>query len=58
MSREGCSRASIGADMRDPEIKNVLLDLAEAWRQLAAKIDAANKIAGDLLKGRVTYPLK
>jgi len=40
--------------MSDPEIKKVLLDLAEAWTQLADKIDAAKKIAGDLLTGRNT----
>ena len=42
----------LAAEMTEPEIKKVLLDLAESWSQLADKIDAANKIAGDLLKGR------
>jgi hypothetical protein len=53
--RENAARVvQLAAEMSDPEIKKVLVDLAEAWTQLAAKIDAANKIAGDLLKGRDT----
>ena len=51
--REKAARvAHLAAEMNDPEIKKVLLDLAESWRQLAGKIDTANEIAGDLLKGR------
>jgi hypothetical protein len=45
----------LAAEMSDPEIKIVLADLAEAWSQLADKIDVANKVAGDLLKGRDTH---
>jgi hypothetical protein len=42
----------LAAQMSDPTIKDVLLDLAQSWDQLADKIDVANKIAGDLLRGR------
>ena len=53
--REKAARVvQLAAEMSDPEIKKVILDLAEAWTQLADKIDAANKIAGDLLTGRNT----
>jgi hypothetical protein len=50
--REQAARcARLAADMTDPQIKAVLLDLAQSWEELADKIEAANEIAGDLLRG-------
>jgi hypothetical protein len=55
--REQAARcARLAAEMADPQIKAVLLDLARSWEELADKIEAANEIAGDLLRGRDPRP--
>jgi hypothetical protein len=54
--RENAARvARLADEMTDPEMKTALLDLAETWTELAHKLDAVNKMAGDLLSGRDTH---
>lgn len=52
--RENAARvARLADEMTDAEMKTALL--WQPWIQLAHKLDAINKIAGDLLTGRDTH---